>query len=65
MVDIDLSHAHIWDESGVTAIDKVVLKFHQNGIQTRILGLNGASATLLDRIAVFNKPGGLDQNAGH
>lgn len=64
-VDIDLSQAHIWDESGVTAIDKVVLKFHQNGIQTRILGLNGASATLLDRIAVFNKPGGLDQNVGH
>ncbi|WP_338452760.1 SulP family inorganic anion transporter [Niallia oryzisoli] len=65
MVDIDLSRANISDESGVTAIDKVVLKFHQNGIQAHITGLNESSATLLDRVAVFNKQGGLDQNTGH
>lgn len=59
-VDIDLSNAHIWDESGVNAIDKVVLKFHQNGIKTNILGLNPASKTLLNRVTMFNKPGGLN-----
>lgn len=64
-VEIDLSRAHIWDESGVTAIEKVVLKFHENGIQAHITGLNESSAVLLDQVAVFNKQGGLDQNIGH
>ncbi|WP_394233841.1 SulP family inorganic anion transporter [Niallia oryzisoli] len=64
-VDIDLSRAHIWDESGVNAIDKVVLKFHENGMKAQIIGLNESSATLLERVAVFHKSGGLDQKAGH
>jgi SulP family sulfate permease len=59
-VDIDLSNAQIWDESGVNAIDKVILKFHQNGIKTNIHGLNPASKTLLNRVTMFNKPGGLN-----
>ncbi|CAG9614109.1 C4-dicarboxylic acid transporter DauA [Bacillus rhizoplanae] len=60
-IDIDLSKAHIWDDSGVGAIDKVVIKFHQNGIQTNVIGMNEASSSLIERVAVFNKPGGLDQ----
>ncbi|PMU46695.1 sodium-independent anion transporter, partial [Pseudomonas sp. GP01-A3] len=38
IVEIDLSHAHAWDESGVSAIDKIVLKLHGNGIKTNIIG---------------------------
>ncbi|WP_425388185.1 SulP family inorganic anion transporter [Ectobacillus panaciterrae] len=64
-VDINLAQAHIWDESGVAAIDKVVLKFHQNGIRANVIGLNEASATLLEKIAGFKKTAGVDQTAGH
>ncbi|QKE76125.1 SulP family inorganic anion transporter (plasmid) [Arthrobacter citreus] len=60
-VDVDLSNAHVWDESGVSAIDKIVIKFHENGIKTNIIGLNGASKSIVDSVAVFNKPDGLKQ----
>ncbi|GIM27564.1 putative sulfate transporter YbaR [Clostridium polyendosporum] len=65
LIEVDLSKTHIWDESGVGAIDKVVIKYHQNGIKTNLIGLNEASTTLIDRVAVFNKPGGLQQQSGH
>ncbi|WP_338017070.1 hypothetical protein [Myxacorys almedinensis] len=29
-VSIDLAHVHIWDQSAVAAIDKVVIKFRCN-----------------------------------
>jgi sulfate permease, SulP family len=64
-VDIDLSKSHIWDDSGVLAIDKVVIKYHQKGIKTNIIGLNEASSTIINKVAVFNKPGGLEQEIGH
>lgn len=64
-IDIDLSKAHIWDNSGVGAVDKVVIKYHQNGIKVNVLGLNEASTTLINNVAVFNKPGGLRQDLGH
>ncbi|PGS49379.1 SulP family inorganic anion transporter [Bacillus sp. AFS041924] len=65
IVDVDLSKAHIWDESGVAAIDKLVIKFHENNIKTNIIGLNAASKSIVDSIAVFNKPNGINQNMGH
>ncbi|MDG4657341.1 SulP family inorganic anion transporter [Ectobacillus antri] len=55
-VDIDLSNAHIWDDSGVGAIDKVMLKYQQKGTHTKITGLNTKSSQLLERIAVYDKP---------
>ena len=45
-VVIDLSHSHLWDQSAVMAIDKVVLKFRQHGSEVEIVGMNEASATL-------------------
>lgn len=64
-VEIDLSNANIWDESGVSAIDKIVIKLHENGVKTKIIGLNGSSKSIIDSIAVFNKPGGLEQTNSH
>lgn len=59
-VTIDVSDAHIWDISSVQALDMVVLKFRREGADVQIIGMNEASETLMDRLAVHDKPGGLD-----
>ncbi|MFZ3590268.1 SulP family inorganic anion transporter [Bacillus sp. DJP31] len=64
-VKIDLTQAHLWDDSAVGAIDKVVLKYHQNGVKVTLIGLNSESHHLLDRLAIHNKPGGLDKVVNH
>ena len=55
LVRIDLSNAHLWDQSAIAAIDKVVLNFRRNGIEVDLVGLNEASATLIDKLAIHNK----------
>jgi len=62
---IDLTHAHIWDQSAVGAIDKVVIKFRRNGAEVELIGLNEASATLLDKLAVHNRPNTLESSSSH
>ncbi|MEN2468053.1 SulP family inorganic anion transporter [Ornithinibacillus sp. FSL M8-0202] len=64
-VKLDLSNAHIWDDSGVGAIDKVVQKYHQNGVNVEVVGLNDESHKLVERLANYNKPGGLEKAASH
>lgn len=54
-VEIDLSNAHVWDDSGVGAVDKIVSKFRQNDIEVEITGVNQESSQLIDRLAVYNK----------
>ena len=54
-VRIDLTHAHFWDITAVNALDKVVLKFRRKGAEVEVLGLNEASATLVDRFRVHAK----------
>ncbi|MBT2709508.1 SulP family inorganic anion transporter [Pseudomonas sp. ISL-84] len=56
-VEIDFSQAHIWDDSGVAAIDKIVLKLRDNGVLVRLSGLNAPSSNLIERLAVHRKPG--------
>lgn len=64
-IELDLSNAHLWDDSAVGAIDKVVIKYHQNGVKVNLKGVNKESNKLLEKIAVHNKPGGLEKVAGH
>ncbi|MGQ4666878.1 SulP family inorganic anion transporter [Metabacillus halosaccharovorans] len=64
-VDLDLSHAHLWDDSAVGAIDKIVLKYHQNGVKVNLIGVNTESNRLLEKISVHNKPGGLSKVTNH
>lgn len=59
-VTIDVTHAHFWDLSAIGALDKVVLKFRRNGAEVEVVGLNEASATLVGRLAVHDKPENLD-----
>ena len=63
-IKLDLSNAHIWDDSGVGAIDKVVQKYHQNGIKVEVVGLNDESNKLVDKLADYTKPGGLENVSG-
>ena len=53
---IDFSEAHIWDDSAVGAIDKVVLKYHENDNTVTIKGLDSASKRLVEKLAVYNQP---------
>ncbi|MBV1786737.1 SulP family inorganic anion transporter [Marinobacterium sp. D7] len=64
-VSIDLSQAHFWDITAVSALDKVVLKFRREGTEVEVIGLNQASATIVDRFAVHDKPEAVDQLMGH
>ena len=54
---IDVRRAHFWDISAVAALDKAVLKFRREGTEVEVIGLNEASATMIDRFAVHDKPG--------
>ncbi len=64
-VVIDLCQAHFWDITAIHALDKVVLKFRREGARVEIIGLNEASATLVDRFAVHDKPDAVDRMMGH
>ena len=55
-VVIDVRQAHFWDISAVAALDKAVVKLRREGTQVEVLGLNEASATLVDRFGVADKP---------
>lgn len=52
---IDVTHAHFWDLTAVASLDQVVLKFRKLGVQVEILGLNEASATMVNRFGIHDK----------
>jgi SulP family sulfate permease len=53
---IDVHNAHFWDISAIAALDKVVLKARRHGMAVEIVGLNEASATMVQRFATHDKP---------
>jgi sulfate permease, SulP family len=64
-VRIGLTHAHFWDITAVSALDKVVMKFRRKGTEVEVLGLNEASATLVDKFGVHDKDVADDILMGH
>ncbi|MEM1145223.1 MAG: SulP family inorganic anion transporter [Pseudomonadota bacterium] len=64
-VRIDVSRAHFWDITAIGALDKVILKFRREGTAVEVIGLNEASATMVDRFAVHDKEGSEDLLLGH
>src|SRR5690554_4920595 len=64
-VTIDVTHAHIWDISSVQALDMIILKFRREGAEVNLVGMNEASETIVDRLAIHDKPGALDRLMGH
>ena len=49
-VVIDVSRAHFWDVTAVAALDKVVQRLRHHGCEVEVVGLNEASAVLIDRM---------------
>lgn len=64
-VRIDVSRAHFWDITAVSALDKVVIKFRREATEVEIIGMNEASATMVDKFAVHDKDGADDVLMGH
>lgn len=65
-VIIDVTGAHFWDITSVSALDKVVIKFRREGTKVDLIGMNEASATIVDRFGVHDKPEEVEKLlAGH
>lgn len=54
-VEIDMSNAHLWDLTGVAAVDKVVFRYRRQGAEVRVTGMSQASRTLVERVGKFEK----------
>ncbi|WP_419731156.1 SulP family inorganic anion transporter [Lichenicola sp.] len=52
-VRIDLAAAHFWDVTAVAALQTVATKMRRHGVRVEVIGLNEASATLVDRHATL------------
>lgn len=63
-ITIDLTHAHFWDISAVSAIDKVVIKFRREGAEVELIGLNEASSTIIDRFGIHDNPEEIEKVMG-
>ncbi len=65
-ITIDVSQAHLWDITAVDALDKVVLKYRRQGVDVAVIGVNEASAHMLDRFALHDKDhAAFSATAGH
>lgn len=64
-VVIDVSQAHFWDISAIGTLDKAILKFRREGTAVEVIGLNEASASMVQRFAIHDKPGAEAQLGGH
>ncbi|MBU1520401.1 MAG: SulP family inorganic anion transporter [Alphaproteobacteria bacterium] len=54
-VEIDMTDAHLWDLTGVAAVDKVVFRYRRQGAQVDVIGMNQAARTLVDQVGRFEK----------
>jgi SulP family sulfate permease len=52
---IDVSAAHFWDISAIAALDRVVTTARGRGLDFSIVGLNAASATMVEKFGTHDK----------
>jgi SulP family sulfate permease len=52
---VDVTAAHFWDISAIGALDGVVMKARRHGRAVEIIGLNAASATMVERFALHKR----------
>tara|TARA_R110002049_G_scaffold85550_5_gene217452 strand:+ start:7566 stop:9053 length:1488 start_codon:yes stop_codon:yes gene_type:complete len=65
-VVIDLTHAHFWDITAVSSLDKVVIRFRREGADVEIIGMSEATETIVDKFGVHNDPDEVEKlMAGH
>jgi sulfate permease, SulP family len=60
-VTIDLTHAHFWDITSVSTLDKAVVKYQKLGIDVKVIGKNEATASIIHRFGVHDKDSSLKQ----
>ena len=61
-VEIDMTETHLWDLTGVAAVDKVVFRYRRQGAEVEVIGMNEAGQTLIDKVGRHDKghlPSGL------
>ena len=51
-VIIDFSRSHVWDQSAVNAIAKVLEKYEKHGTKVSIAGLKAESRKIIDRVGL-------------
>ncbi len=54
-VIIDVSQAHFWDVTAVDTLDKLVIRFQREGIDVKVVGLNSASRTIIDKFSIHDR----------
>lgn len=55
VIELDFTNAHIWDDSGVDAIDSMVTKLKRKGNQVSIRNLNKDSRKIINELSMVNK----------
>ena len=53
---INVKRSHFYDVTSVSALDKVVIKLRREGADIKLVGLNSASQTMLDKFAIHDDP---------
>ncbi|GEM78881.1 SulP family inorganic anion transporter [Vibrio superstes] len=63
-VTIDLTHAHFWDITSVSSLDRVVIKFRREGTDVNLIGMNEATSTIVDKFGIHDKPEEIEKLMG-
>jgi len=63
-VVIDLTQAHFWDITAVSSLDKMVIKFRREGATVKVICMNEATETVVDKFGVHNDPAQVDKLLG-
>lgn len=53
-ITIDLTSSHLWDESAVGAVSKVVTKLEEQGKTVKVIGMNPASEKLFKQLLIVS-----------
>ncbi|MCF6288548.1 MAG: SulP family inorganic anion transporter [Proteobacteria bacterium] len=61
---INVKRSHFYDVTSVAALDKVVIKLRREGADVKIVGLNSASRTMLDKFAIHDNPAEIEKFMG-
>ena len=56
-VQIDLRDAHLWDLTAVAALERAQERLAAHGAEVSVVGLNAASQAIVQRLAIYDKPG--------
>jgi sulfate permease, SulP family len=64
-VTLDVTHSHFWDTTSINALDKVVIKYRQQGAAVEIVGLNPQSKAIVERLAIYDKPDATVAESAH